>query len=83
MICKQLESHNSHGGQQLAALEAASKPAELAAHHQAAEHREGHVDVPVPRSPTIPVLQLEQKGGFHANQDKLSLPKGHSRDSTK
>lgn len=71
MICKQLESHNSHGGQQLATLEEASKPAEWAAHHQAAEHREGCVDVPVPRPPTVPVLQVEQKGRFHTNWDIL------------
>lgn len=47
MICKQLESQKSHGGQQLAMLEEASKLAEGTAHHQA-EHGQGHVDVPVP-----------------------------------
>lgn len=46
MICKQLQSHNSCGGQQLASLEEATKLVEWAAHHQAAEYREGHVDVP-------------------------------------
>lgn len=51
MICKQLESQKSHGGQQLAMLEEASKLAEGTAHHQA-EHGQGHVDVPCsPRAP--------------------------------
>lgn len=64
-------------------LEEAGKLAEGTAHHQA-EHREIHVDVPVPYPlPSIPVLQLEQKAAFHTNKDKLSLTKGHSWDSTK
>lgn len=33
MICKQLESQKSHGGQQLAMLEEVSKLAEGTAHH--------------------------------------------------
>lgn len=64
-------------------LEEASKLAEGTAHHQA-EHRERHVDVPIPYPlPSVPVLQLKQKAAFHTSQDKLSLTKGHSWDSTK
>lgn len=53
--------------------------AEPIAHHQAAGHREGLVDVPASQPLTIPLLQLQEKGGFHINPDNPSLPKGHSR----
>lgn len=47
------------------------------------QNQEGHLDAPVLQPPTIPVLQWQQKGGFHINQDNLSLPKGHFWDSPK
>lgn len=81
MICKQLESHKSHGRQQLALLEQASKLAEDTAHHQQNTERDTWM-YPFP-TPALPVLQLEQKAAFHTNQEKLSLTKGHSWDSTK
>lgn len=58
----------------------ASKLPEGTAHLQV-EHREGHMDVPIPY-PCYPWAPAGTENRF-SHLDKLSLAKGHSWDSTK